>query len=183
MNRKTFAWLAAAFFAALLVIMPLLIIMLRAGMVEFEPDEAAYGPGSSAPPRCSGWRSCSCSSRSGSTSTATRASAAWTRAVDARAVLVPYFIASSPTSSSASRGAWSARAAAPGRPTARYCRRAAGRSRRAARTAGSRSRRAPDFVPVAALRCLRQRRRRPFLPVSPDRHAARRADASGPAVR
>ena len=44
MNRKTFAWLAAAFFAALLVVMPLLIIMLRAGMVEFEPDEAAYGP-------------------------------------------------------------------------------------------------------------------------------------------
>jgi hypothetical protein len=44
MNRKTFAWLAAAFAASLLVVMPLLLIMLRSGMVEFAPDEAAYGP-------------------------------------------------------------------------------------------------------------------------------------------
>jgi hypothetical protein len=44
MTRKTLAWLAVAFAAALLVVMPALLMMTRTGLIEFAPDEAAYGP-------------------------------------------------------------------------------------------------------------------------------------------
>ena len=44
MTRKTLAWFAVAFVASLLVVMPALLMMTRAGLIEFAPDEAAFAP-------------------------------------------------------------------------------------------------------------------------------------------
>jgi hypothetical protein len=44
MTRKTVAWLAVAFVAALLVVVPTLLMLARTGVIEFAPDEAAFAP-------------------------------------------------------------------------------------------------------------------------------------------
>jgi hypothetical protein len=44
MTRKTVAWLAAAFVVSLLLVVPALLMMARAGAIEFDPDDAVLGP-------------------------------------------------------------------------------------------------------------------------------------------